>query len=287
MKMQEWLQDWQRVHGAKVRPSTMRGYVAALAHLTPGFLALELDQVTGMDWEAQVFAIRARYPRQAELAHVALRKAWKDGQRHGVIPWDQQPYAYVEPPKHATRETAFLLPEELPAYAKAAMQQPAALPLFLMLALGLRRGEAMGLAWQDIDEREMMIHVQRQLINGRSAPLKTNSSYRRIPVDASIIEKIYTMSDNSGFLLYNGTVKEIYKSHRAALDAAGISAAVTLHGLRHSCATAILASGADIKTVQAILGHASYELTADTYCHALMGPERAAISAQVTRLEIA
>lgn len=287
MKIKEWLTSWQHLHGAKVRPSTMRGYTAALAHLSPAFLDLECDQVTGMDWECEIYRIKTQYPRQAELAHVALRKAWKDGQKKQVIPWDCMPWQYVDPPKHKTAETAFLLPEELPAYAHAALQQPAALPLLLMLCLGLRRGEALGLAWEDIDPRGQVITIKRQLIGGASAPLKTNSSYRKIPVDSTIIKKIYNLGCNDGFLLYNGSVKELYHSHRAALAAAGIDAPITLHGLRHSCATAALADGAGIKTVQAILGHASYTITADTYCHALMAPERAAIAALVTRLEIA
>ena len=283
----DWLSRWQQLHGEKVRPSTMRGYVSALAHLSAGFLALEMETVTGMDWEAEVYRIKAQYPRQAELCHVALRKAWKDAQRHGLVAWTNQPFAYVDAPRHQVRESPFLLPEELPAYMRAAAQQPAALPLFLMLCLGLRRGEALGLAWEDIDTRNQVIHIRRQLINGASAPLKTNSSYRKIPVDASVIAKIYSLGDSSGFLCYNGTVKSLYKSHRAAMEAAAITAGVTLHGLRHSCATAALADGADIKTVQAILGHASYTITADTYCHALMGPERAAICGVATRLEIA
>lgn len=287
MNINSWLRSWEQLHGAKVRPSTMRGYVAALAHLSPGFLSLEVGSVTGMDWEAEIYRIKAAYPRQAELAHIALRKAWKDGQRHQVIPWECNPWQYVDAPHHQAKETAYLLPEELPAYARAALQTPAALPLLLMVCLGLRRGEALGLAWEDVDTRGQLLHIRRQLIGRQSAPLKTNTSYRKIPLDTILIDKIYNLGDKSGFLLYNGTVKQLYVSHASALQAAGIRESVTLHGLRHSCATACLSEGADIKTVQAILGHASYTITADTYCHALMAPERAAIAAQVTRLEIA
>lgn len=287
MIVSEWLEKWLTLHASKVRPSTIRGYRAALAHLGSGFLALDLLQVTGMDWEAEIFRIRQTYPRQAELAHVALRKAWKDGQRHHLIPWDMQPWQYVEAPRHDKRETPFLLPEEMPAYYRAAMQTEAALPLFLMLCLGLRRGEALGLAWEDIDARSQVIHIRRQLINGISSPLKTNSSYRKIPVSASVIDKIYNLGCNDGFLCYNGTVKSLYRSHQAALEAAGIDAGVTLHGLRHTMATAAMAAGADIKSVQGILGHASYTITADTYVHSLLEPEREVITTLCTRLEIA
>ena len=287
MILSDWLEKWESMHAAKVRASTIRGYKDALSHLSTTFLALDLLQITGMDWEAEIYRIKAAYPRQAELCHIALRKSWKDAQRHRLIPYDFQPWVYVDPPKHQQKKTPFLLPEEMPAYYRAAMKQPAALPLFLMLCLGLRRGEALGLAWKDIDERLQVITIQRQLINGCSAPLKTNASYRKIPVDSSILHKIQTLGDRSGFLCYNGTVKSLYASHQAALLAAGIAEGITLHGLRHSMATAALNAGADVKTIQSILGHATYAITADTYCHALMAPERAALAALATRLEIA
>lgn len=287
MTVGEWLEQWEILHGAKVRPATMRGYKAALAHLGRGFRDLDVSQVTSLDWEAEIATIKAAYPRQAELAHVALRKAWTDGQRLRLIEWTNEPWRYVEPPKHQKRETQYLLPEEMPAYYRAAMQTEAKLPLYLMLTLGLRRGEALGLGWCDIDERAQIISIKRQLIGRASAPLKTNSSYRKIPINETIIGKIYNWGSREGFLCYNGTLKTLYKSHRDALQRAGIESAVTLHGLRHTMATAALASGADIKSVQGILGHASYTITADIYCHALMGPEREIIEALATRLEIA
>lgn len=284
----EWIEKWYQLHGQKVRPSTIRGYRAALAHLSAAFCAIELDQMTPMDWECEIYRIKAQYPRQAELAHAGLRRAWKDAQRHKIISWENEPWRMVDPPKHQTKETLYLLPDEMTAYAQAAMQQPAAIPLLLMLLFGLRRGEALGLAWQDIDTREHVIHIRRQLIRGVSAPPKSSTSYRKIPIPDTIIKKIYTMAgDDRGYLLYNGSEKEVYRSHRAALAAARIEAPITLHGLRHSCATAMMTNGVDVKTIQGILGHASYNITADIYCHSLMQPKMDAISAQVTRLEIA
>ena len=207
MTIDQWLIQWTRMHGAKVRPATMRGYNAALAHLSAAFRALELCQVTAMDWETEIATIKATYPRQAELAHIALRKSWKDGQRLKLITWDNEPWRYIEPPHHQKRDTAYLLPEEMPAYYRAAMETKAALPLYLMLTLGLRRGEALGLGWCDIDTRTQIITIKRQLISGRSAPLKTQSSYRKIPVNATVIGKIYNWVALMGFYFITGRKK--------------------------------------------------------------------------------
>lgn len=295
MKIGEWLEKWLTVHACKVRPNTIRGYRAALAHLSNGFLALDLDQVTGMDWECEIARVSVAYPRQAQLMHAALHKAWNDGIRLRMISPENRPYLYAEGPRHRSRMTPYLLPDELPAYARAAQQTPAALPLMLMLLCGLRRGEALGLQWGDVDTRLCVIHVRRQLYNGQLVPLKSITSERDIPVPEAVIEKLYNWAGIDGSytstmcnkLCYNGGVKALYKSHAAAMEAARLDTGVTLHGLRHSCATAALATGADIKTVQAILGHAHFSTTADIYCHALMGTERAVIEAVGTRLEIA
>ena len=296
MNIKDWLEKWETVHAQRVRENTMRGYKAALAHLSPGFLALEINQVTGMDWECEIARVAKDYPRQAQLMHAALRKSWNDGIRYRMISQDNRPYLYVEGPRHRSRRTPYLTPDEMTAYARAAQQTPAALPLMLMLLCGLRRGEALGLCWDDIDRREMIIHVRRQLYQGKLMPLKSTTSYREIPVTEAIIEKIYNWGHidktnnnivSNKNLCYNLGVKCLYKSHASAMAAAGLDTAVTLHGLRHSCATAALDAGADIKTVQGILGHAHFATTADIYCHALTSAERDAIAAVGTRLEIA
>lgn len=54
---------------------------------------------------------------------------------------------------------------------------------------------------------------------------------------------------------------------------------IPLHGLRHTCATLNIALGTDIKTVQAILGHANIQTTLNTYTHALEEKKREASNA--------
>ncbi len=281
----EWICEWAPLHAAKVRPETMRGYLAALDHLTPDFLALDLEHVSPMDWECQVATLAERFPRQAQLLHSALRKCWNDGIRLQVIRPDNKPYLYVEGVKHRPRPIDCLLPEEMPAYARAAMQTPGGFALVLMLCLGLRRGEMLGLSWDEIDTRLQLIHVEHQRVKGKVAPLKTTTSDRKIPVSRDVIDFLYKWGDKDRFFVYNGSARQLYRYHQAALDVAGISAHVTLHGLRHSCATAALAAGADVVTVQHILGHANFSTTADIYCHALLSSERKAIGSVISSVD--
>ena len=295
MNLGELLSQWLMLTSSRCRPATVQCYRSALNHVPEEMLVTEVTSVSPAMWEAALCACAAQYPRQAQLMHAALRKCWNDGQRLGLIPLDYTPYRNVLVPKHRPRPINYLLPEELSSYAAAAQATPAALPLLLVLPCGLRRGEAMGLKWLQIDERGMLMRIDSQLVNGHDAPPKSRTSDRLVPICAEILTIIKKFGDIDEKYCYNGGVDRLYAAHKAALAAAGINAHVTLHGLRHSCATAALASGADIKTVQRILGHATFAITADTYCHALLTSERRAIGALLTfashaaatRLEIA
>ena len=72
------------------------------------------------------------------------------------------------------------------------------------------------------------------------------------------------------------TPEALRKQHQIALAVANLPP-VTLHGLRHSMATAAAADGCPIKVLQGILGHARYQLTADLYADHLQ-PENYAPS---------
>ena len=54
---------------------------------------------------------------------------------------------------------------------------------------------------------------------------------------------------------------------RRAQQEAGIEAPYRLHDLRHTYATQLVAAGCNIKTLQYLMGHSTYQLTADTYTH--------------------
>lgn len=286
MLLSDWLEQWY-VLRSDLKPTTLRGYRAALAHVPAPMLATDLHDITPLMWQQALNALASSYPRQAQLLHAALRSSWNDALRLQLVPADCVPYRYVKPVKHRTRPIAYLLPEEMSSYARAAMQTKAAVPLLLMLCCGLRRGEALGLQWSHIDQRGMILRIDCAICDGILTTPKSRTSVRDIPICAELLEVIKKHGDKGSRFCYNGGVKQLYAAHREALRRAQIAAPVTLHGLRHSCATAALAEGADIKTVQQILGHATFAVTADIYCHALMGAERAAVNAVVTRLEIA
>lgn len=283
----EWLDEWLRLHSLRVRESTIRGYRNALHHLPDEVRQADVQNVTPALWQYGIDSVARLYPRQAQLMHSAMRKSWNDGVRLQRIPSDLLPYKHVEPVRHRAQERAYLTPAEMSSYVREVRGRKAALPLLLMLLCGLRRGEALGLRWSRIDRKALLLHIDAQFVDGSLKAPKTRTSVRIIPICSEILAIIDDLGDKKCDLVYTGGVKRVYADHRDTLTRAGLDAACTLHGLRHSCATACLNSGADVVTVQHILGHAHFSTTADIYCHALKETERAAITSVATRLEIA
>ena len=149
--------------------------------------------------------------------------------------------------------------------------------------LGLRQGEAFGLAVDRIDFRRMTVRIDQQVIKpDGSVPkvtpkLKSDAAYRTLPlpevVAAELVRHIdqfppgpsgLLFTDRSGDALDRARFNEVLDR---AVIASGIRPDMTLHDLRHFYASALIFSGQSVKVVQARLGHASAMETLDTYGH--------------------
>ena len=148
-------------------------------------------------------------------------------------------------------------------------------PAILLGALvGLRLGRACGLRVSDIDFSRGIVHPTVQY---PAEPLKSETSRTPVPIPQSLALELsaYVKSHpNEGeWLLFNewGDQLSPRTLQRAFIDArkdvAGLSPAFRYHDLRHYLASLLIASGADVKVVQARLRHASAKTTLDTYSH--------------------
>lgn len=159
--------------------------------------------------------------------------------------------------------------------------------LHLMMTTGVRRGECIGLKWSDLDEKAGTITICRNVTytpeSGTivSTP-KTSNSMRTIPIMPSTLQLMQTLkkqtsskhpdthlrgafifpSENSLYEPRNpDSVTRRVKRFMKNNDFPDLSP----HDLRHSCATLLLSQGADIKSVQEILGHADASTTLNFY----------------------
>ena len=138
---------------------------------------------------------------------------------------------------------------------------------------GLRRGEILGLQWEDVDLERNIIHV-RNTKNGED---------RKLPINSTVQALLQSLKKPSGrvFLTPGGrAVEDVDKGFKAALQKAKITKPFRFHDLRHTFASHLVMAGVDIMTVRDLLGHKSLEMTL-RYAH--LSPNHK--SAAVERLE--
>ena len=143
----------------------------------------------------------------------------------------------------------------------------------LLMYTGMRRGEALGLRWEDIDLENNVIHIQRNVTHPQmNAPVvttpKTKAGKRSIPIDDNLMEILKPLG-TEGYIL-SGESPMTLCSHRNMMKR--INKAIDLHGatahiLRHSFLTYAVGETTDYKTVQGISGHADIGTLLNRYAH--------------------
>lgn len=267
--------------------NTAACYRRAIRALPAAVLGCDLDQLNGLQLQAALNAQAVAHPRAAQLTFAMLHAALGKAVELGLIV--RSPLSGCIKPQHTAQRAAVLDVDQLARYVAAARKQTAYPLLLLMATCGLRRSEALGLMWQDISGDQIRIARQRLRIDReyRTAPLKSAAACRVLPLAAPIGKELAAVRVRSmaGWVC-DVTPETLRRQHRAALAAAQLPQ-VTLHGLRHSMATAAAADGCPIKVLQGILGHARYQLTADLYANHLQpdnyAPSMANLAAAVMR----
>jgi integrase len=158
---------------------------------------------------------------------------------------------------------------------------------------GLRRGELIGLQWQDVDFESLVIHVRRSVVLMVAGAPKTEASAKDVPLDAALAESLLKLKLSG---LYNRDTDWVFASvtmkgkqplwpetlwrryGRPAVKAAEISKRVGFHTFRHTYTTLLTQNNEDVKVVQELLRHANSRITLDVYTQAVTSHKRAAQS---------
>ena len=296
--MDVWFENYAKI---KVRPTshqTYRGYIDN--HIKPNIGKIQLGKLTTLELQklykkllskGRVARIEAKgqpkglSPKTVRNIHQVISSAMDFARAQKLIAVN--PADGCALPKLEHREMKTLPVEQLASFLREAKESGVFEMYYIELATGLRRGELLGLKWEDLDLEQGTLRVQRQVsrINGEvvEAPLKTKNSYRTISLgeDAvGILKKQKKKCGDSEYVFPSPTGGPISPDsviqmlHRV-LKRAGLPK-VRFHDLRHTFATVALQNGVDIKTVSGMLGHYSAGFTLDTYAHVTTQAQREA-----------
>ena len=168
---------------------------------------------------------------------------------------------------------------------------------YILLTTGLRRGEMFGLRWMDISLEEKTLTVRLNVVYADKklniGAAKTSAGeFRVIALTEKVMELLTAFREEEfkcekfnkkTFLFhipndYNTPQNPTYITKRMSKDVKKIDISnASPHDLRHTCATLLLHSGADVKTVQDILGHADASTTLNYYVRGDINKMREAV----------
>jgi len=235
-------------------------------------------------------------PGTIRRVHAVLRSALNTAVRRRLIPYS--PAEHIElAPENPKRPKPWSVGESRLFLDHVATDRLA--PLYeLMLTTGLRRGEAIGLRWEDVDLEGSALFVIQQIteVHGRAVvgTPKTKRGTRLVPLDAETVSMLRRHREaqdlervawgpawNEAGLVFtreDGRLlrPEYATRHFQALAAAMGLPAIRLHDLRHTHASLALAAGVEMKVVSERLGHSQISVTADLYTHVSRGVGQAA-----------
>ena len=148
--------------------------------------------------------------------------------------------------------------------------------LFTALFTGMRRGELLALTWDSINWVKGKITVDKNYVNGRlGTPKSSKARYVDMSDELTRVLKQWRLACPCGELnlvfpnnegKYQSADNMIKRRFNKVLDGAGV-ARVRFHDLRHTYASLLLAKDMNIKYIQKQMGHASFEITMNTYAH--------------------
>ena len=290
----QWMEVWfEHYAKVKVRPSshqTYRGYIDN--HIKPNIGKIPLEKLTSLELQkfykkllekGRVDRLESKHQSKGLSAktvrniHQIISSAMKLAQEQKLI--STNPADGCALPRLEHREMQTLPVEQLQSFLREARDSGVFELYYLELATGLRRGELLGLKWEDIDLERGDLRVRRQIarINGEvvEAPLKTKNAYRTLPLAEDTIGVLEAQRKKTGSSQWvfpsttGGPISPdsvLHMLHRV-LKRAGLPR-VRFHDLRHTFATLALQNGVDVKTVSGMLGHFSAGFTLDTYATA-------------------
>ena len=297
----QWMDVWfENYAKLKVRPSshqTYKGYINN--HIRPHVGSIPLSKLTSLDLQKLYKMLLA----EGRIDRIEAKNQPKGLSAKTVRNINQiissalnlakeQKLIYSNPaeacalPKVEHREMKTLPVEQLTSFLREAKETGVYEMYYIELATGLRRGELLGLKWQDIDWKSGIIKVRRQVarVDGQivEAPLKTKNSYRAVTISQQAIEVLKQQKEKTNdeyvFPSPNGgpiSPDSVNNMLKRVLARAGIPK-VRFHDLRHTFATIALQNGVDIKTVSGMLGHFSAGFTLDTYAHVTTAAQKEA-----------
>lgn len=280
-----------------IKPLTYQGYKRVMKHhvIDRPLGARQLQKVDGPTLNAHYSRLLAGDDKHEPIGATTVRmvatilhRVYKDAIRWQAV--SRNPVEASDPPKKAERaEMKTWTDAQLHTFLEAAREHRHSALWWILGTTGMRRGEALGLRWADIDLDRAQIKVQRALVTGDGGKMwstpKTKAGWRTVSIDEDTVAVLRThKARQAAEKLALGAGYQDNDLVTAQEDGDSVSPTrvteqfgrlqrraglphIRLHDLRHTYATLALEAGVNPKIVQENLGHSSVSVTLGIYSH--------------------
>lgn len=297
----QFLDQWLETVKLRGRERTWLHYAnIAQRYVRPDLGKRRLIDVMAADVTALYTTLSGRGLSAATVryVHTLLTNAFKLALRREQV--RKNPMLGVDPPRKESRELQSLDADQMRAFLRAAEARHKATLFALAFYTGARPCEYLALKWSDLDNQAGAVTLQRSMVWRETGDWyltepKTAASRRTIPLSAPLLAKLSEhrkqqleeklragkVWENHGFIFSNEigqpfALRAIRHVFKRLLKDAGLPLTTRLYDARHSCASALIASGINSKVVSERLGHSKVNITLDTYTHVSAGMQKEA-----------
>lgn len=269
----EWAKIWIDKYKADLRPNTLRMYKDAYnVHILDILGDMPLRSVRPIHVREVMSSVADKSESLQHKVLITMRQIFQTAQQNGLIIND--PTNGVKTTKHTTPEKVkYLTGEQTKNLLEAVTDEKARAFVGLCLFCGLRREEALGLQWGDIEKSSMTVNRALAFVGNQPDPsqeLKTKAAHRTIPIPdplAHILKAIpktglYIITKGDGGPMSRIAMTRLWEKVTQTVDFP-----VHPHMLRHTYATNLYYAGVDLRTAQYLLGHSTIQMTAQIYTH--------------------
>lgn len=291
--VEAFLAHWMETYcKTRLAANTVRGYEVNIhKHIVPGIGKIPLNRLQPKDVQklytdlanAGLSGTSIRY------VHNNLHRALGYAVKSLLIP--RNPADFVEAPRIDRYEATTLTPEQVVNLLQACADKEIYLPVLLAVSLGLRRGEVLGLQWNDVDMQHHTLTIRRSANFSKDgmalASPKTKNSRRTLLIPEHLqVVLLNAKTTQQGLSQAIGesynplnlvccradgsvyTASVLQHQFRELLEVCGLPH-IRFHDLRHTNATLMLRNAVPAKIVSSMLGHSSIGITMDTYSHVI------------------
>jgi integrase len=291
----DYMKKWLKMIKASVEETTYNGYKGVVnGRLTDYFtgknITLQDIKQKNIQEFYQYLLAEGLYGNTVKHYHANIRKALQYAMKTDIIL--SNPADKVDLPKIEEYKPKFYTSDEVKTLLNEVIGTKLEIPVMIDCFYGFRRSEVIGLKWSTVDFEKNTITINYTITQSNGKLIirdktKTKSSKRTLPLEPIVKSFLLELKEKQekNKELCGNSYNQDYLEYICVDDGGNIIRPdyvtetflkllkkkklkiIRFHDLRHTCASILLKNGANMKEIQAWLGHSNYNTTANLYAH--------------------